>query len=69
MPDEPLPKDVTTMSGKEVGAIEVPVFHGTRRSCALAIFEHGFRPTPGWRADRRGRSRARDTGGNVALRP
>jgi hypothetical protein len=46
MPDEPLPEHVTIASGKDVHARELPVFHGTRRSCALAIFEHGFRPAP-----------------------
>lgn len=45
-PDKRLPDDVTTASAKDVRAIELPVFHGTRRSCAVAIFEHGFRPTP-----------------------
>ena len=38
--------DVPSTFGNDLGAIELPVFHGTRRSSALAIYEHGFRIRP-----------------------
>lgn len=37
---------MTTAPGNDIRDIELPVFHGTRQSCAVAIFEQGFRPTP-----------------------
>jgi hypothetical protein len=35
---------MATASGEDLQTLELPVFHGTRRSSALAIFEHGFLP-------------------------
>lgn len=40
------PYDGTKVKGKDVATIELPVFHGTRGSCTLAVADRESRAAP-----------------------